>query len=255
LSRGPSENGGEPSVTLHQSHLEGSSEPPGHVAIIMDGNGRWAESRGQSRSDGHRAGTENLRRIIRAFADSGVNFLTLYAFSTENWVRPDEEVRFLLDILREVIVREAQSLHEEGVRIKHLGRLDRLSPELRQAIQEAVELTRDNSGITLSGAFDYGGRAEILDAVRSLMADGVGPEQLTEGVFQQYLYTRDIPDPDLVIRTAGEMRLSNFLLWQSAYTEYYATSALWPDFDEVEVGKALEAFSRRQRRFGTVSPV
>lgn len=228
-------------------------EPPRHVAIIMDGNGRWAESQGQSRSEGHRAGTENLRRIIRVFSDSGVDYLTLYAFSTENWVRPDEEVRFLLEILREVIVREAQSLHEEGVRIQHLGRLDRLSAELQDAIREAVELTKDNVGITLSGAFDYGGRSEILEAVKGLLADGVTPEQLTEEVFQRYLYTGDMPDPDLVIRTAGEMRLSNFLLWQSAYTEYYTTPVFWPDFDEVEVVQALEAFSRRHRRFGTVA--
>ena len=223
---------------------------PRHVAVIMDGNGRWALSRGWSRSEGHRAGTQNLRRVIAAFSQSGVEYLTLYAFSTENWVRPDDEVTFLLEILREVLVREAQSLHEQGVRIRHLGRLDRLTPELRDAIRKAVELTKDNTGLTLSGAFDYGGRAEILDAVRGLLEAGVTPDRVTEEVFRRHLYTGDMPDPDLVIRTAGEMRLSNFLLWQSAYAEYYTTPVFWPDFDETEVEKALEAFGRRNRRFG-----
>ena len=226
---------------------------PRHVAVIMDGNGRWAQSRGWSRSEGHRAGTHNLRRVITAFAQSGVEYLTLYAFSTENWVRPDDEVNFLLEILREVLEREAQSLHEEGVRIQHLGRLDRLTPELREAIGKAVELTKGNSGLTLSGAFDYGGRAEILDAVRRLLTEGVTPEELTEELFGQHLYTSGMPDTDLVIRTAGEMRLSNFLLWQSAYAEYYTTPVFWPDFDEAEVEKALEAFGKRHRRFGTVA--
>ncbi len=247
MSRRPDDADTPPAVTISPP------EPPRHVAVIMDGNGRWAQSRGRSRSEGHRAGAENLRRIIRAFADSGVEYLTLYAFSTENWVRPDDEVHFLLEVLREVILREARSLHEEGVRIRHIGRLDRLTPELRNAIRDAVTLTQDNAGITLSGAFDYGGRAEILDAVRALLADGVTPDRLTEDLFRRYLYAADIPDPDLVIRTAGEMRLSNFLLWQSAYAEYYATSVFWPDFDEAEVVKAIEAFGRRRRRFGTVA--
>ena len=229
------------------------SKAPQHVAVIMDGNGRWAQNRGWSRSEGHRAGTQNLRRVITAFSKSGVEYLTLYAFSTENWVRPDDEVSFLLEILREVLVREAHSLHEEGVRIQHLGRLDRLTPELREAIQKAIELTRDNSGLTLSGAFDYGGRTEILDAVRGLLSEGVDPEALTEELFGRHLYTNGMPDPDLVIRTAGEMRLSNFLLWQSAYAEYYTTPVFWPDFDEAEVEKALEAFGRRHRRFGTAA--
>ena len=219
----------------------------------MDGNGRWAQSRGWSRSEGHRAGTQNLRRVIAAFSQAGVEYLTLYAFSTENWVRPDDEVKFLLEILREVLVSEAQSLHEQDVRIQHLGRLDRLTPELRDAIREAVELTKDNGGLTLSGAFDYGGRAEILEAVRGLLEAGVTPGRLTEEVFSQHLYTGDMPDPDLVIRTAGEMRLSNFLLWQSAYAEYYTTPVFWPDFDEAEVEKALEAFGKRNRRFGTAA--
>ena len=246
-------NRGSAGAAPRQAVAPPPSKSPRHVAVIMDGNGRWAQSRGWSRSEGHRAGTQNLHRVIKAFSESGVEYLTLYAFSTENWIRPEDEVNFLLEILREVLVSEAQSLHEQNVRIQHLGRLDRLTPELRDAIQEAVELTKSNSGLTLSGAFDYGGRAEILDAVRDMLADDVTPDALTEELFGRYLYTNGMPDPDLVIRTAGEMRLSNFLIWQSAYAEYYATPVFWPDFDETEVEKALEAFGRRHRRFGTVA--
>ncbi|MCH8186832.1 MAG: di-trans,poly-cis-decaprenylcistransferase [Chloroflexi bacterium] len=226
---------------------------PAHVAIIMDGNGRWARSRGKPRSDGHRAGTDNVRRVIEKFAEFGVSYLTLFAFSTENWARPTNEVEVLLDILREVIGREAQLLHEQGVRIRHVGRLDRLSPQLREAILESVELTKDNGGLTLNVAFDYGGRAEILNAVKRILESGVTPGEVTEDLFRQYLYTAETPDPDLIIRTSGEMRLSNFLLWQSAYAEYYTTPAYWPDFDEREVVRALEAYGNRRRRFGRVT--
>ena len=225
---------------------------PDHVAIIMDGNGRWAASKGKLRTDGHKAGTENLRRIIRAFSDAGVSYLTLYAFSTENWNRPQPEVQFLLEILTEIIVKETVNLHKEGVQIKHLGRLDRLSSELQSAITKSVELTRDNQGITLSGAFDYGGRTEILDAVKGIMSDKIAPDKLSDGLFRQYLYTDNMPDPDLIIRTAGEMRISNFLLWQSAYAEYYTTNVLWPDFDEIEVKKALKEYAKRSRKFGNI---
>ena len=225
---------------------------PDHVAIIMDGNGRWATSKGKLRTDGHKAGTENLRRIIRAFSDAGVSYLTLYAFSTENWNRPQPEVQFLLEILTEIIVKETVNLHKEGVQIKHLGRLDRLSTELQSAITKSVEMTRDNQGITLSGAFYYGGRTEILDAVKGIMSDKIAPDKLSDGLFRQYLYTDDMPDPDLIIRTAGEMRISNFLLWQSAYAEYYTTNVLWPDFDEIEVKKALKEYAKRSRKFGNI---
>ena len=223
---------------------------PRHVAIIMDGNGRWAVSRGLSRSDGHRAGTENVRRAIEAFAEAGVRYLTLYAFSTENWERPTEEVNALISIFSDVIGPESESLHRRGVRIRHLGSLNRLPDELRTAIEFSIDLTRQNDGLTLCVAFNYGSRVEILDAVRQMIADGVDPNKVTEGLFASYLYTYDLPDPDLIIRTAGEMRLSNFLLWQAAYAEFYSTSALWPDFDEVEVHKSLEAYSRRSRKFG-----
>ena len=221
---------------------------PAHVAIIMDGNGRWARSHGKSRFEGHRAGTDNIRRIIEAFAKHEVSYLTLFAFSTENWNRPHEEVQAIFEILGEVMVRETQRLHEQGVRIRHLGRLDRLSERLRKAIHDGLELTKHNSGLTLSVALDYGGRAEILNAARRLVASGFSPEDITEEVFHSYLYSSDIPDPDLIIRTGGEMRLSNFLLWQSANAEFYATPVYWPDFDEAEVEKALAAFGQRQRR-------
>jgi undecaprenyl diphosphate synthase len=218
----------------------------------MDGNGRWAMSRGMRRTQGHQAGKNNIRRVIEALSRHGVKYLTLFAFSTENWERPREEVQSLLELLREAIETEVQALHEHGVRIRHLGRLDRLSPELQEAITQSIELTRHNTGLTLSVAFDYGGRAEIINAVQRILADGLAPESVTEDVFRRYLYSSELPDPDLVIRTAGEMRLSNFLLWQAAYAEYYTTSVLWPDFDEHEVSRALAAYSQRQRRFGKV---
>ena len=225
---------------------------PRHVAIIMDGNGRWATRRGKSRTDGHRAGTENVRQVVEAFAGAGVEFLTLFAFSTENWDRPDDEVTALFAILQESIARDIDRLHDQGIRIRHLGELDRLNPGLKRAIHDSIALTRSNARLTLSVAFNYGGRAEIIDAVRRIVADGIPAEEITDDLFAGYLYTRDIPDPDLIIRTAGEMRISNFLLWQSAYAEYYATNVLWPDFDHAEVGRALDAYSQRVRRFGRV---
>lgn len=223
---------------------------PGHVAIIMDGNGRWAESREMSRSEGHRAGVANIRRTIKAFAKAGVEYLTLYAFSTENWGRPIAEVDALIAIMLDVIGPESENLHEQGVRIKHIGSLNRLPQNLRDAIINTIEMTKHNDRLTLCVAFNYGSRTEILDAVRKMLADGVASESVDESLFATYLDTAGIPDPDLIIRTAGEMRLSNFLLWQAAYSEFYCTSALWPDFDELEVEKALQSYARRERRFG-----
>ncbi len=223
---------------------------PNHVAIIMDGNGRWAKQRGLPRLAGHEAGTNNVRRIVDRFNNYKIKYLTLYAFSTENWRRPDEEVNGLIHILARMIDRETKALHERGVRLFHLGKADSLSEELQAKVNKAIELTKNNTGITLSIAFDYGGRAEILDAVRRIVRDGIRPEDITESLFSSYLYTPNVPEPDLIIRTAGEMRLSNFLIWQSAYSEYYATPTLWPDFKDEEVDKALIAYSRRERRFG-----
>ncbi len=225
---------------------------PHHVAIIMDGNGRWARERGLPRLAGHRAGTENIRRIIESCAEVGVRVLTLYAFSTENWQRPREEVNGLFEILGDVIDRETAALHEQGVQLRHLGRLEGLPAALRERVLYAVDLTRHNQRLTVNVAFNYGGRAEILQAVQRLLADGVAPEALTEDLFASYLDTAGSPDPDLIIRTAGEMRLSNFLLWQAAYAEYYSTPTQWPDFGKAEFYRALCEYGQRQRRFGRV---
>ena len=223
---------------------------PQHVAIIMDGNGRWAKQRGLPRFAGHKAGTDNVHHVVERFNDYQVKYLTLYAFSTENWRRPDEEVNGLLRILAEMIDRETQALHKKNVRLFHLGRVESLPKDLQAKVHNAIELTKDNTGITLSIAFDYGGRAEILDAIRRIIKDGIPAEQITESLFSKYLYTPNVPEPDLIIRTAGEMRLSNFLIWQAAYSEFYITPTLWPDFGDADIEKALVAYSQRERRFG-----
>ena len=223
---------------------------PRHVAIIMDGNGRWARTRGLERSEGHRAGARNARRVVEAFAKAGVEYLTLYAFSTENWARPTDEVDALISIIEEAIGPESESLHGQGVRIRHIGSLSRLPDELREAIEGSVEMTRENSRLTLCVAFNYGSRSEIVEAAKALIREGADPDALDETAFAARLNTAGIPDPDLIVRTAGEMRLSNFLLWQAAYAEFYSAPALWPDFDDAEVEKALEAYRRRERRFG-----
>jgi undecaprenyl diphosphate synthase len=225
---------------------------PKHVAIIMDGNGRWAGERGLPRLAGHQAGTENTRRIIESCVEFGVRVLTLYAFSTENWQRPREEVDGLLYILSAVIDRETQALHANGVQLRHLGSLEGLPETLRERVLGAVALTRQNERLVVNVAFNYGGRAEILQAVRRMLSDGLQPGQVTEELFASYLHTAGTPDPDLIIRTAGEMRLSNFLLWQSAYAEYWSSPKHWPDFDRADFYEALAAYGQRQRRFGRV---
>ncbi len=228
---------------------------PAHVAIIMDGNGRWAQKRGLPRKEGHRAGVENMRRVLEAAVELGVPVLTVYAFSTENWARPEDEVHGLLGILEETIRREVPELHKNGVKLRHLGRLDGISEQMRQAVHAAIELTKNNDRIVLNVAFNYGGRAEILDAIRKLISEQVPPDKVDEALFASYLYTAGLPDPDLIVRTAGEMRLSNFLIWQAAYAEYYSTPTFWPDFDKQELYNALLAFSQRQRRFGKLENV
>jgi undecaprenyl diphosphate synthase len=225
---------------------------PRHVAIIMDGNGRWAARRGLPRLAGHRAGTENIRRIIEGCVELGVQILTLYAFSTENWQRPNDEVSGLMEILGQVIDRETEDLHANGVRLRHIGRLDGLPPHLQERVRYAAELTRHNTRLTVNVAFNYGGRAEIVEAARRLIREGVDPDQLDEELFGSYLYTGGLPDPDVIIRTAGEMRLSNFLLWQAAYAEYWCAPIYWPDFTKEDLMQALGEFSRRERRFGNV---
>ena len=223
---------------------------PQHVAIIMDGNRRWASERGLSRQAGYRAGTDNIRRLIRAFAERNVRYLTLFAFSTENWKRPKNEINPLFRLIGRVLDRELSALHENGVRLTHIGDLAPLSDDLRRRICDAIELTRNNDRMTVCVAFNYGGRAEIVEAVRNLVRDGVAPEDVSEAGLESYLGTHGMPDPDLVIRTSGEMRLSNFLIWQTAYSEFYTTPVYWPDFDEAEIDRALEAYASRGRRFG-----
>lgn len=223
---------------------------PNHVAIIMDGNGRWAKQRGLPRLEGHQAGVENLRSAIEYFNQLQLKYLTLYGFSTENWKRPQEEIDGLLNLLEESIEQETADLHQKGIRIRHLGRLDELSPGLQRTTNKAIELTKGNTGMTLSLAFNYGGRTEILDAVRRIIDEGIPPQKMDEKLFDSYLYTAGLPEVDLVIRTAGELRISNFLIWQAAYSEYYSTKVLWPDFDSQEIDQALLAYSQRQRRFG-----
>ena len=225
---------------------------PAHIAIIMDGNGRWAKERGLPRLAGHRAGTENIRTIIEGCVEFGVQYLTLYAFSTENWRRPQPEVAGLMTILGEVIDRETRELHRNGVRLRHLGRLDGLPPRLQERVLYAVDLTRRNERLTVNVAFNYGGRAEIVEAARRMLRDGLSPDEVDERTFSSYLYTAGVPDPDLIVRTAGEMRLSNFLLWQAAYAEYWSTAAYWPDFGKEDFYRALCAYGQRQRRFGRV---
>jgi len=223
---------------------------PRHVAIIMDGNGRWAVARGLDVSEGHHAGYENIRRVVNDFANRGVEYLTLYAFSTENWDRPETEVNGILNLAIAVIAHEAQELHENGVRIKHLGRVDRLSPELRVELEQAVEMTAGNTGLTLGIAFDYGGRAEIVQAAKRMVEETVSPDEVNEQKFSEFLYTSDMPDVDLLIRTGGDFRISNFLLWQTAYSEFYSSKTWWPDFFGERIDEAFDAFNERKRRFG-----
>ena len=225
---------------------------PRHVAIIMDGNGRWAKSRGLPRLAGHRAGTENIRPILEACVELGIEILTIWAFSTENWTRPQAEVQGLLRILRRMIRRELAELDKQGVQLRHLGRLDRLPKGLQKQVLDAIDLTKDNERIILNVAFDYGGQAEILNAVQQIIRDGIPAEDVDRALFSSYLYTVGQPDPDLIVRTSGEMRTSGFMMWQSAYSEYYVTPTFWPDFDPEELRKAVLAYSQRDRRFGGI---
>jgi undecaprenyl diphosphate synthase len=226
---------------------------PRHVAIIMDGNGRWAQARNLPRIAGHEAGTENIRRITTRAAELGVSYLTLWAFSTENWNRPVDEVQGILRILAETLPRETDELHRQGARLRHVGSFEGLDESLVAAIEDAIELTRDNDRITLTIAFNYGGRAEILQAVNRLLADATPAGEVDQQTFERYLQTAGMPDPDLIIRTSGEIRMSNFFLWQSAYSELYFSPVMWPDFSEDDLSEAVADYQRRERRFGGLS--
>jgi len=223
---------------------------PNHIAIVPDGNGRWAERRGLPRLDGHRVGAENMHRMVDYLNEYPIKYVTLYGFSTENWSRPEDEVKGLFKILVEFIQKTLSEIHQKGIKLRHLGHLEELPEDLQQAITGAVELTKNNTGMTLSVAFNYGGRTEILDAVRRLIAKGVAPQNINEELFASYLYTAGLPNVDLLIRTGDELRLSNFLIWQTTYSEYHFTKVLWPDFGKKDVDRALLSYSRRRRRFG-----
>ncbi len=231
-----------------------SDRIPRHVAIIMDGNGRWAEAQGLERKAGHRAGIESVRDVLRAANDLGVRFLTLYAFSSENWGRPQDEVRELMRLLEHYLVEEIQEVMDNGIRVRAMGRLDRLPPSIQKSVQDAVERSATNQAMTLVFALSYGGRAEIVDAARKIARDAAAgeldPHGIDEKVFSSYLYEPELPDPDLLIRTGAEFRVSNFLLWQIAYTELYVTPLMWPDFRREHLAEAVLHYQSRERRFG-----
>jgi undecaprenyl diphosphate synthase len=229
---------------------------PAHVAIIMDGNGRWAKRRGLPRSAGHRAGVRTVKRIVRAAGELDISILTLFTFSRENWKRPKYEVSAIMKLLYETTKREINELDENNVKLITTGRIEELSPEKREILENAKNRTKDNTGLVLNLALNYGGRTEILDAVKKFAQDvkegEVEPNDLTEEFFSAYLYTKDLSDPDLLIRTSGEMRISNFLLWQTSYTELYVTDVLWPNFTVKDFYQAIWDYQNRERRFGRV---
>ena len=219
----------------------------------MDGNGRWAAKRGLPRVAGHEHGTDNIRRITRAATEIGIEYLTLWAFSTENWKRPAAEIQGIMRVLGEAIERETEELNRNGAQLRHIGSLDGLSDELRSSVLGAIDLTKHNHRLVLTLAFNYGGRQELVNAVRGLVAAGVSADEITEESLARHLYTNDLPDPDLIVRTSGEVRMSNFLIWQAAYAELYFSPVLWPDFGPDDLLEAVLDYGRRERRFGHVS--
>ncbi|MDJ0929684.1 isoprenyl transferase [Breoghania sp.] len=250
------------SASADASDLAAEQQPeegctPRHVAIIMDGNGRWAAARGLPRTEGHRRGADVIRRIVRRSIEIGVEILTVFSFSSENWSRPATEVSYLLGLLRRFVRTDLANLHKNGVRVRVIGAREGLASDIRALLEEAEHLTCDNTKLTLVVAFNYGGRQELVAAAQKLAEDAAAgrldPKSIDCDTISERLYTFDIPDPDLIIRTSGEQRLSNFLLWQAAYSEFYFETALWPDYDEEAFDRALAAFAKRDRRFGRVS--
>jgi len=229
---------------------------PRHVAIIMDGNGRWASQRGLPRIAGHRAAIESVRDVVKACGELGLEVLSLYAFSVENWMRPASEVKALMGMLRELIIKEINELKVNNVKLMAMGRISDLPEAVREELENGIEVTASNTGLILNLALSYGGRSEIVDAVKKLASDllkgFISPDEINESKFSEYLYTSHLPDPDLLIRTSGEMRVSNFLLWQIAYTEIWITDILWPDFRREHLFEAIRDYQRRERRFGKV---
>lgn len=230
--------------------LKAQGNMPRHIAIIMDGNGRWAKEHGYTRVTGHRHGVEAVREALRACADLGIEVLTLYAFSTENWSRPRNEVVALMRLLRQTLLRETDELNQNNIRLRVSGRTHELPGNARKALDEAIERTAGNTGPILNLAINYSGRAELVDATRAILREGHRPEEVTDELIARHLYTSDLPDPDLLIRTSGEMRISNFLLWQLAYTELCFPKVYWPDFRREHLYEAIADYQRRQRRFG-----
>lgn len=221
-----------------------------HIAIIMDGNRRWAKEKFLPSAMGHQKGVDSLRSTMRLFDKFGIKYLTVYAFSTENWNRKKEEVEFLMGLLAKTLLNELDDMHKENVRIRFLGNISQLNSNLIEIVKNAEEKTKNNTGVNLNIAFNYGSRDEITNAVKQIVKEGINPEDITEELISQHLYTKDIPDPDLLIRTGGEKRISNYLLWQLAYSELYVTDAYWPEFDKNELSKAIIEFEKRNRRFG-----
>lgn len=235
---------------LREKVLERKERIPKHIAVIMDGNGRWAKKRFAPRTFGHRAGVKNVRNIVEESQEIGIQYLTLYAFSTENWKRPKQEVSFLMNLLVEFLKKELLELHENNVRIRSIGRISEIYEPAYKELLNAQEYTKENTGLNLVLAVNYSGRAELLDCIRSICENGIKSEDIDEGLISQNLYIGDMPEPDLIIRTSGELRLSNFLLWQSAYSEFYFTDLLWPDFSKSEYLKSVIDYQNRDRRFG-----
>ncbi|NCG37522.1 MAG: isoprenyl transferase [Actinobacteria bacterium] len=226
---------------------------PAHIACVMDGNGRWALAQGLARTEGHKAGEHSLFEVVEGCSDLGVKWLTVYAFSTENWKRPKDEVRFLINFPEEILVRRLEELHERDVRIRFVGRRDwRVPKRLIRQMDESIELTKNNKGLTFTIAFNYGGRAEIVDAVKQIIESGTPADKINERTIAKYLYDTEMPDPDLMIRTSGEYRISNFLLWQLAYSELLFTETPWPEFDRQALFDAIAEYQDRERRFGGV---
>lgn len=228
-------------------------EIPNHIAIIMDGNGRWAKKRLLPRKFGHKAGMNALHRVVEACSDYGVNYLTVYAFSTENWKRSDEEVNFLMDLAVEYFIKELDELNENNVKVKMIGDRRKLPKKVQDAALKMEETTKDNTGLNLNVALNYGGRDELVNSVREIIEEGYKPEDITEDLINQHLYTKNIPDPDILVRTGGEKRISNFLLWQNSYSEFIFTDDWWPDCDKDFIKKIIEEYNTRERRYGSVN--
>ena len=223
---------------------------PNHIAIIMDGNGRWAIEKGMSRKEGHYAGLKNIYKIVNHSLTIGIKNLSLFAFSNENWQRKNSEIKYLLDLMYEALDENIQLFKNKNIRVKHVGRLDRLPEQIQEKIQKAVDSTKNNTAMNLNIVFDFGGREEILDAVKKILETNTNTNEINQEFFEKYLYSGELPDVDLVIRTSGEMRLSNFFLWKAHYAEFYSTEIKWPDFDDTQMQNALLDYSERHRRYG-----